>query len=295
MLNNITGNRCPRYWDLHRRFTEEEAGAEEELKASGIKQARGVLWNTPFIDPMQLPKPDILHVLYLGLFKHMMDWLMAFLKKHKRKDEFDTIWARIPSYLYFNAMNKPYSQVSQWQGKEMHNLVKILLPTLVVSLRRPTAKQRPVFNNSIRCLNQEARIVGSQLWREVQDTIANEEEPSTAKKRRLEDAELLAIDSQVLEFTGDRSDFNFPKMQMFSTELGEPSHKAMKVGHKRLNKVDASEQILTHIVTAESFAMAELNQLEEQKKDTICRPADDLRHLGSLMRRDIANTAMNIA
>lgn len=379
-LHNITGNLCPvceadestfgkyimrpaptretwRYRDLYRRFKEGEAGAEEELKARGIKQTRGVLWNTPFVDPVQLPKPDILHVLYLGLFKHMMDWLMAFLKKHKRKDEFDTIWARIPSYPGFNAMNKPYSQVSQWQGKEMRNLVKVLLPALAASLRRPTAEQRPLFDKAIRCirhlvdftlmaqyrshtmetleflerylmgfhrekdvflefrggkkLNREARILGSQLRREAQDGTDDEEEPPTAKKRRLEDAERLAIDSQVLEFTRDRSDFNFPKMHMlshfrnhvikygnipqFSTELGEASHKAIKVGYKRSNKVDASEQILTHIATAESFAMAELNHLKEQKKDAIRRPADDLRRLGSFTRGDIANTVGKIA
>ncbi|KAI5839095.1 hypothetical protein DFP73DRAFT_599063 [Morchella snyderi] len=299
-LHNITGNLCPVCEADESKFgelKEGEAGEEEELKARGIKQMRGVLWNIPFVDLVQLPKPDILHVLYLGFFKHMMDWLMAFLKKHKRKDEFDTIWARIPPYPGFNAMNKPFCQVSQWQGKEMRNLVTIPLPTLAAILRHHTAEQSAprerwgfwgdiswAFTGNVflgfrggKKLNREARMFGSQLRRDVLEATSDEEEPPTAKRRRLVDAERLAIDSQVLEYTRDRSDFNFPKMHMlshfrnhvikygsipqFSSELGEASHKARKVGYKRSNKVDASEQILTHIATVESFAVAELNLL----------------------------------
>ncbi|RPB06560.1 hypothetical protein P167DRAFT_610012 [Morchella conica CCBAS932] len=175
IIHNITGNICPickadesifgmyimrpeptwetwRYRNLHLRFNEGETGEEEELKAGGIKQTRGILWNITYVDPVQIPKPDILlvHVQYLGLFNHMMDWLMAFLKKHKRKEEFDTIWARIPSYMGFNVMNKPYSQVSQWQGKEIRNLVKVFLLALAASLHRPTAEQHPIFDKAIR-------------------------------------------------------------------------------------------------------------------------------------------------
>jgi len=30
-----------------------------------------------------LYKPDMLYTIYLGLFKHMMDWIEGFLKKHR--------------------------------------------------------------------------------------------------------------------------------------------------------------------------------------------------------------------
>jgi len=29
-----------------------------------------------------LHKPDLLHTVYLGLFKHLMDWISGFLNKH---------------------------------------------------------------------------------------------------------------------------------------------------------------------------------------------------------------------
>jgi len=34
------------------------------------------------VSASDLYKPDMLHTMYLGLFKHMMDWIEGFLKKH---------------------------------------------------------------------------------------------------------------------------------------------------------------------------------------------------------------------
>ena len=36
-----------------------------------------------------LHKPDMLHTIYLGLLKHMMDWIQEFLKKQARQQAFD--------------------------------------------------------------------------------------------------------------------------------------------------------------------------------------------------------------
>ena len=41
------------------------------------------------VSASDLYKPDILHIIYLSLFKHMMDWIEAFLKKHGRLQAFD--------------------------------------------------------------------------------------------------------------------------------------------------------------------------------------------------------------
>jgi len=45
-----------------------------------------------------LYKPDILHTIYLRLFKHMMDWIEAFQKKHRRLQAFDADWKALPPY-----------------------------------------------------------------------------------------------------------------------------------------------------------------------------------------------------
>jgi len=39
-----------------------------------------------------LHKRDLLHTVYLGLFKQMMDWIEGLFKKHAQLQAFDQIW-----------------------------------------------------------------------------------------------------------------------------------------------------------------------------------------------------------
>jgi len=48
----------------------------------GIRLGQNVFYGLNPVSPSDLDKPDMLHRLYLGLFKHMMDWIQGFLKKH---------------------------------------------------------------------------------------------------------------------------------------------------------------------------------------------------------------------
>ena len=75
-------------------------------------------------------KPDILHNVYLGLFKHLMQWLKDFLKKHGQQDFFDDVWRALTPYPGFLVADKGYREVTQWQGKEMRNLRRCILGVL---------------------------------------------------------------------------------------------------------------------------------------------------------------------
>jgi hypothetical protein len=50
------------------------------------------------ISPMGIIVPDILNTLYLSILKHLMHWLMFFLKKDCRIDKVNQFWAIMPSY-----------------------------------------------------------------------------------------------------------------------------------------------------------------------------------------------------
>ena len=76
----------------------------------------------------------------------------AFLKKHSRKNAFDELWQALPLYPDSSAPNKEYSRVSQWHGKEMRNLIKIILPVLKVALRQPSTEQCLPFKKVTRCI-----------------------------------------------------------------------------------------------------------------------------------------------
>ena len=60
-----------------------------------------------------LHMPDLLHTIYLGLFKHMMDWIEGFLKKHSRQQAFDDAWKALPPYPGFYAHKKAYCEITQ--------------------------------------------------------------------------------------------------------------------------------------------------------------------------------------
>jgi len=99
-----------------------EAKPIEKLAKKGVKGLFNAFWTLSRVDPAELPKPDLLHTIYLGMLKHLMEWIQDFLKKHDRLDNFDQAWSSMGPYPGFTVPKKAYRQVSQWQGKEMRNL-----------------------------------------------------------------------------------------------------------------------------------------------------------------------------
>jgi len=65
------------------------------------------------VSASELYKPDILHIMYLGLFKPMMDWIEAFLQKHGRLQAFDEVWKALPPYPGFLVRKKACCEVTQ--------------------------------------------------------------------------------------------------------------------------------------------------------------------------------------
>lgn len=61
----------------------------------------------------EFPKPDILHTIWLGMIKHLIEWLVSFLEKHSRMSVFNQIWLSVSSFYDMTAPNKTYSDVTQ--------------------------------------------------------------------------------------------------------------------------------------------------------------------------------------
>jgi len=94
----------------------------------------------------------MLHTVYLRLFKHMMDWIQAFLKKHGRWQAFADVWKALPPYPGFLVPKKANREVAQWQGKEMRNLEHCILGVLTVALRQPQSSQVIPFKHALGCV-----------------------------------------------------------------------------------------------------------------------------------------------
>ena len=121
----------------HRKYRSLFAKADHEsLRADGMKPNNNSLWHLSNLNPPELIRPDILHGIYLGMFTHLMTWLLPFLSELGRLVVFDQIWQSLPPYLGFTVPNKSYRQVTQWTGREMRNLGRIVLAVFAATIRR---------------------------------------------------------------------------------------------------------------------------------------------------------------
>jgi len=74
-----------KYERLFNKFSDNDQEAGKELTDRGFKLLPRVFWRLLNIQQSNLPKPDIVHIVYLGIFKtHLMKWIIGFLKKFKQ-------------------------------------------------------------------------------------------------------------------------------------------------------------------------------------------------------------------
>ena len=116
-----------------------------------MKIDRNVFFGLYRGNPADLHKPDLLHNIYLGLIKHMMQWIEGFLQKHKRQQGFNAIWKALPHYPGFNLPKKACREVTQWQGKEMRNLGRWISAVFASPLRDPDGSQQLPFKPALQC------------------------------------------------------------------------------------------------------------------------------------------------
>ena len=142
-----------KYEDLFNKMSHNDQQAEKELTECGFKLLLSVFWGLPNVPQLDLPKSDILHVVYLGRFEtHLMKWIIRFLKKYKQLQTFDAFWKSLAADPGYSPPNNEYSRISQWTGKEMRKLVKVILPCFAASLCRPNAAECPIFPKALTCI-----------------------------------------------------------------------------------------------------------------------------------------------
>jgi len=127
-------------------------GTHVKFRGLGLNLGQNVFHGLHRVSEADLYTPDMLHTVYLGLFKHMMDWIQAFLKKHGRLQAFDDVWKALPPYPEFLVPKNAYREVAQWQGKEMRNLGRCILGVLAMALRQAQSSQVIPFKHALGCV-----------------------------------------------------------------------------------------------------------------------------------------------
>ena len=131
---------------------EKDKRIERITSETGLKIFPLAIWKLKDVNCHELFAPDTLHCIWIGVFSHLMGWVMGFLKKHGRSDLFNSAWLACTEYPNFRKPKKIFSAVKKWTGFENRNSGWILLPCLAVALKNPDSSQVHDFRRALRCV-----------------------------------------------------------------------------------------------------------------------------------------------
>jgi hypothetical protein len=145
-------DRCPpRDHTLYRKLWEDDtAQSLANLKCRNVNTGWNILWSLESIIS-DLPKPDLLHTMQIGMLKHLLGWLQDFLKHHKRLEVFNNIWLSVPAFLDMSKPRCAYEEVSRWNGGEIKTMTRFLVGVTRNALRNPTPGEKAPFESAMEC------------------------------------------------------------------------------------------------------------------------------------------------
>ena len=119
---------------------------------TGLKLFPVAIWKVKDVSPHELFAPDSLHCIWIGVFSHLMGWIMGFLEKNERLDLFHRAWLTCTEYPNFRKPSKIFSAVKKWTGFENRNAGWIFVPCLVVALKNLELGQTLEFRMALKCV-----------------------------------------------------------------------------------------------------------------------------------------------
>jgi len=130
-------------------YNEDSTQRVAQLTEWGVRiTTNNVLWRLR-CNPTELSKPDLLHIIQVGMLKHLLLWIMSFLKLHHRLTLFNSLWMAIPPYLSITQPKKSFEEIVQWMGGEYKKMSRFLVGCLANSLRCLSNSKRSAFEKDI--------------------------------------------------------------------------------------------------------------------------------------------------
>lgn len=80
----------------------------------------------PHVEAHDLHPPDIIHIISVRMFDHLMTWMYGFLQCHCRAPGFDEIWDGIPPYPNLYHIGETYWRILQWSSKQIITFGRII-------------------------------------------------------------------------------------------------------------------------------------------------------------------------
>jgi len=85
------------------------------------------------------------------MLKHLLLWIMSFLKSHHWLALFNSLWMAIPSYLSMTQPKKSFEETVQWTGGEYKKMSRFLVGCLANSLRHLSNSEHSAIERVILC------------------------------------------------------------------------------------------------------------------------------------------------
>jgi hypothetical protein len=71
--------------------------ADADLSSRHVQRGFYVFQHIPCI-VSDLPKPDLLHTMQIGMLDHLQKWIFHIMKMHETLDKYNAIWLSMPAF-----------------------------------------------------------------------------------------------------------------------------------------------------------------------------------------------------
>jgi hypothetical protein len=106
--------------------------ADAELRSRHVHRGCSVFQHILWI-VSDLPKPDLLHTMQIGMLDPLQKRIFHFMKTHEWLDKYNAIWLSVPAYHDLTPKYKSFEEASQWNGNEMKEMSRYLLGVVTQS------------------------------------------------------------------------------------------------------------------------------------------------------------------
>jgi hypothetical protein len=124
--------------------------ANAKLMSCHVQQGFMVFQHIPCI-VSNLPQPDLLHTMLIGMLDHHQKWYFQFLKTQKWLGKYNAIWLSVPADHNLTPKNKSDEKVSQLNEKEMNESSQYLLGVETKCFQGGSPAQCRIINHRSEC------------------------------------------------------------------------------------------------------------------------------------------------
>jgi len=109
-----------KFWEYQNAKTANNCQAikntEDWFQSLSVRPVTCIFWDHPHVEANKPHQPDILNIIFIGLFDLLLTWMQGFLQRHGKAAVFGEIWAAIPPYpsLYHYGKSLPANCALEW-------------------------------------------------------------------------------------------------------------------------------------------------------------------------------------